>query len=391
MSDADATASVLRPHDRRELAAMVAESRSLRAVGGGSKPPLSRAEAPETRLDLGALSGVIRYEPSEYTFTALAGTPIVEIDETLAEHGQYLPFDPLRAESGATLGGVVATATNGPGRLRYGGVRDFILAVALVDGRGEEIRGGAPVVKNAAGFDLPKLMVGSLGELGILVELTFKVFPRPRAARTLEVRGPGSSVSAAYARLLEGGRELDALELDLGPEPRLWLRLAGEPEALDALARRWGDFLLAAAPDLEVSLVEDDGDLWRDARELAWAGSEGSVFAIPTTPGRWHEMDRDLHRLEGVTMPSLDGPAQWPRRSTAGGHRLLVAVDPAEEPAFDRWLTDQGRTALALVGPTRRRRLGSRRSNPFLARVRRALDPRSVFAASGDPVAAGSV
>ena len=105
----------------------------------------------------------------------------------LAEHGQYLPFDPPLAAAGATLGGTVAAGLSGPGRYRYGGVRDFVLGVRFVDGMGNLVRGGGKVVKNAAGFDFPKLMVGSLGRLGVLAELSFKVFPQPPAFATLAV------------------------------------------------------------------------------------------------------------------------------------------------------------------------------------------------------------
>ena len=138
-------------------------------------------------MEAGGLSGVLEYEPGEYVFTALAGTPVAQVEAMLAEHGQYLPFDPLWPARGATLGGTVAANTAGPGRNRYGGVRDFLIGVRFIDGRGELVRGGGKVVKNAAGFDLPKLMVGSLGAFGLLVELSFKVFPQPEAFATLEI------------------------------------------------------------------------------------------------------------------------------------------------------------------------------------------------------------
>ncbi|MCB0114754.1 MAG: FAD-binding protein, partial [Caldilineaceae bacterium] len=138
----------VRSHDRVEVG------------GGGSKPVLSTQHTDAALLDLAALRGVTVYDPGEFTFTARAGTPLSEVQVMLAEKGQYLPFDPPLAEDGATLGGTVAAGLSGPGRLRYGGVRDFLIGVRFVDGRGEEVRGGGNVVKNAAGFDFPKLMVG---------------------------------------------------------------------------------------------------------------------------------------------------------------------------------------------------------------------------------------
>ncbi|MBI4768870.1 MAG: FAD-binding protein, partial [Chloroflexi bacterium] len=134
--------------------------------GGGSKPALSIPPEGVAALDLSGLTGLLEYDPAEFTFTALAGTPLSEVLAALSANGQYLPFDPPFAARGATLGGAVAAGLSGPGRYRYGGVRDFILGVRLVDGNGDLVRGGGKVVKNAAGFDIPKLMVGSLGQLG---------------------------------------------------------------------------------------------------------------------------------------------------------------------------------------------------------------------------------
>src|SRR5439155_368623 len=136
---------------------------------------------------LSRLSGIVEYEPSEFTFTALAGTPLKAIIAALAERGQYLPFDPPLADAGATLGGTIAAGLSGPGRVRFGGLRDFILGVRFVDGEGRILRMGGKVVKNAAGFDLPKFFVGSAGRFGVLAEITFKVFPRPAATRTLRL------------------------------------------------------------------------------------------------------------------------------------------------------------------------------------------------------------
>src|SRR5690606_9356314 len=158
-------------------------------VGGGSKAGLVAGDA-EVRIDLSALRRLVEYDPGEFTFTAAAATPLREVREMLAAHGQYLPFDPPLADAGATLGGTVAAGRRGPGRLRYGGVRDFLIGIRFVDGRGALVQGGGKVVKNAAGFDLPKLMVGSLGRLGILTELTFKVFPAPPATASLRADFP---------------------------------------------------------------------------------------------------------------------------------------------------------------------------------------------------------
>src|SRR5580765_2672377 len=165
---------MIHPTTIDEVQQAVAGSAQVVVRGAGTKPALRAAAGEAAELDLSGLSGVLEYEPGEFTFTALAGTPVALVERLLAEHGQYLPFDPPLAARGATLGGTVAAGLSGAGRYRFGGVRDFILGVRFVDGTGALVRGGGKVVKNAAGFDLPKLMVGSLGQYGPVAELSFK-------------------------------------------------------------------------------------------------------------------------------------------------------------------------------------------------------------------------
>src|SRR5947208_13328723 len=174
------------PSSVTELVEAVRSAPRVLAIGAGTKPRLSAVDC--AKISTRNLSGIIEYEPSEFTFTALAGTPISDITAALAERGQYLPFDPLLVRAGATLGGTVAAGLNGPGRFRFGGLRDFILGVKFIDGLGRLLRLGGKVVKNAAGFDVPKFMVGSLGRFGVLTEITFKVFPRPAATHTLRLQ-----------------------------------------------------------------------------------------------------------------------------------------------------------------------------------------------------------
>lgn len=224
----------------------------VRVCGRGSKPTLSAG----ANLSLEQLSGVLQYEPGEFTFTALAGTPIATLQTLLGEHGQYLPFDPPLAEAGATLGGTIAAGLSGPGRFRYGGVRDFLLGLRLVNGEGALVRGGGQVVKNAAGFDLPKLMVGSLGQFGVLVELTCKVFPRPSAWATLTVDLPTLERALdTMARLAASPLELTCLDLE--PPARLWLRLGGLAEALPDRVKRLRESLPAESRSIQLGDAED--------------------------------------------------------------------------------------------------------------------------------------
>ncbi|MEJ5199280.1 MAG: FAD-binding protein, partial [Anaerolineae bacterium] len=259
----------LAPATIAELQAIVRDHAHVLPRGAGTKTALATASNGATPLVMTGLSGVIEYQPAEFTFTALAGTRVAEAAAILAQHGQYLPCDPLLTDVGATLGGTVAAGANGPGRYRYGGLRDFILGVRYVDGEGRLISAGGKVVKNAAGFDLPKLMVGSLGQFGVLVELTFKVFPRPEAYATLRLDLPSiEDAVAALIRLTAAPLDLDSVDLTpTGRGATLWVRLAGLAGALPARLER----LRAALGGGETVDTASEARFWRDARELAWA------------------------------------------------------------------------------------------------------------------------
>ena len=167
-----------------EVQAIICAHQKILPRGGGTKPALSTPPAGVTSVDLSRLTGILEYEPAEFTFTALGGTRLDTVSRLLSQHGQCLPFDPPLAGRGATLGGTVASGLSGPGRYQFGGVRDFILGLRYIDGEGQLIKTGSRVVKNTAGYDMSKLMVGSLGQFGVLVELTFKVLPQPEATLT---------------------------------------------------------------------------------------------------------------------------------------------------------------------------------------------------------------
>jgi len=160
----------------------------LAIVGGGTKTWLGRPLQGET-LDVSVHRGIVRYEPTELTLTARAGTPLAEIEAALAERGQCLAFEPPHYGASATLGGTVACNLSGPVRPYAGACRDFVLGVRIVNGRGEVLRFGGEVMKNVAGYDLSRLMAGAQGTLGVLLEVSLKVLPRPPAEGTRSPRG----------------------------------------------------------------------------------------------------------------------------------------------------------------------------------------------------------
>jgi glycolate oxidase FAD binding subunit len=313
-------------------------------------------------LDLTGLSGVLEYNPGEYTFTALAGTRLADVQRLLAEHGQYLPFDPPLVERGATLGGIVASGLSGPGRYRYGGVRDFILGVRFVDGNGQLVHGGGKVVKNAAGFDTPKLMVGSLGQFGVLVELTFKVFPRSLAFLTVQLRCPNlASALVALARVYTARLEIDALDMVPNPDGTviLLVRLGGLPEALAARA----DAIRALVSGGEVIVDDAEAQLWRNAREFTWVPEGWTLVKVPLTPKR-------ITGLETALLPT----PQSLRHYSAGGNVAWIATQQSATD-LEGVLLALGLSGLVLFGTSDRVRIGARKGQVFEGRLKAVFDP----------------
>ncbi|MBP8059816.1 MAG: FAD-binding protein [Chloroflexi bacterium] len=351
---------IIEATNKESVLAAAHQNPSLHVRGGGSKTAL--ATLAPVLVDLSGLHGVLAYEPNEFTFTALAGTPIRTINELLGQHGQYLPFDPLLADKGATLGGTVAANSGGPGRYRYGGVRDFILGVQFVDGRGQLVQAGGKVVKNAAGFDIPKLMVGSLGQLGILLELTFKVFPQPQAYSTLKFTT--DSLEAALntmRRLFTAPLELDAL--DLTPPATLWLRQGGVTATLRPRLLQLQQFVGGG----DVLTTEEDLAFWHSRRELTWVPNGATVVKIPLTPQR-------IPALEAALAPYAPE-----RHYSAGGNVAWVAWSESVNE-LSHLLHDQQLRGLALLGQTMNNPLlGLPQANAFTHRVKTALDPDGKF------------
>jgi glycolate oxidase FAD binding subunit len=335
-------------------------------VAGATKPGLSSSNRDDVVLiDVSGLSGIVDYDPAELTVTALAGTRVDEVERTLAEHGQYLPFDPPLTARGATLGGVVAAGASGPSSLRYGGIRDFIIGVRFVDGIGRLIAGGGKVVKNAAGFDLPKLMVGSMGRLGVMVQLSFKVFPRPAATASLEYR-PGTVTQALeVARAVTGCRVgLDALEIV--PEGRTVVRIGGGADTLEARLAR-----LQRAVDQKPTVYrgQEELTLWQNATDFTWVSPGSGLVRVGLSVRRIENLDAALATVPGARVRyGLGGTVAW--------------IDwPALRPLAElgALLTEQGLRGMVLLGSPDQGLLGPPSAGAFAQRVTRALDPEHRF------------
>jgi glycolate oxidase FAD binding subunit len=208
----------------------------LRLRGGGSKDFYGGALSGEV-LDTRGYAGVASYEPTELVITARCGTRLEELDAALAANGQMLAFEPPSFGADATLGGCVAAGLSGPRRAAAGAVRDFVLGARLLDGRARELSFGGQVMKNVAGYDVSRLLAGSLGTLGLILEVSLKVLPRPAAELTLQLELPQDRALEALNRWSGQPLPISASAWHGGT---LGLRLAGAPSALRAAAGKIG-------------------------------------------------------------------------------------------------------------------------------------------------------
>lgn len=258
--------------DRVHVAA--AARSPLRIRGGGTKDWYGQAFEGEL-LDTRGYAGVIDYEPTELVITARCGTPLAEIEALLAGHNQMLAFEPPHFGEHATLGGAIAAGLAGPRRATSGAVRDFVLGAKLLDGKGDVLSFGGQVMKNVAGYDVSRMLAGSLGTLGLLLELSVKVLPRPVAETTLRFR---MGELDAIRKLNDwGGRPLP-ISASCWSDGVLALRLSGARAAVDDAIRSLGGERM---PDCSL--------FWADLREQRhpFFSGEGALWRLslpPTTP-----------------------------------------------------------------------------------------------------------
>ncbi len=302
--------------------AAAASGTPLRIRGGGSKDFYGQSLQGEL-LDTTPLRGITSYEPSELVVTARAGTPLRELEAALAEHGQCLPFEPphfdLCGDGHATVGGMVAAGLSGPARASVGGVRDYMLGVQLLNGRAEHLTFGGQVMKNVAGYDVSRLMAGSLGTLGMITEVSLKVLPVAPAEATLVFEMDQAQALAQLHRW--GGQPLPLNascwaqeEADSIQPGRLYVRLRGAIAAVESASKSMTQ--QAAGTRMDNAVAASD---WQACRDLRLP-----FFTHPPQP------DMALWRLSvAQTAPPL--PLPWPQLvEWHGGLRWLwAALDAA--------------------------------------------------------------
>jgi glycolate oxidase FAD binding subunit len=310
------------------IRAAAAAGTALRIRGGGTKDFHGESLQGEV-LDTRALSGIVSYEPSELVVTVRTGTPLAGLEATLAAQGQCLPFEPPHFAPGSTVGGMVAAGLSGPARASVGAVRDYVLGATVVNGRAEVLVFGGQVMKNVAGYDVSRVLAGSLGTLGLIVEVSLKVLPVAPAEATLKFE---LSQAQALQRLNHwGGQPLPlnaSCWVDDGGVPTLYLRLRGAVAAVDAACRALGGERqdnAAVAPDW--ALCRDQRLPWFDERgpRDLWRLSvpqTAPVLDLPEPPiVEWHGGQRWVRAQSG------DATRIRQAASTVGGHATLFRTE----------------------------------------------------------------
>ncbi len=300
----------------------------LRIRGGGTKDFYGNEPRGEL-LDTRAHAGIVDYEPTELVITARCGTSLNEIQEILGKENQMLPFEPPHFGADATVGGCIAAGLSGPRRASAGALRDFMLGARIIDGAGRELGFGGRVMKNVAGYDISRLLAGSLSTLGLILEASLKVLPRPPAELTLTLEMPEGKALESLNRW--AGQPLP-ISASAWQDGEVTLRLSGAPAALEAAAERIG------GDRVEPAIAEG---FWRDVREHA------APFFAGATPLWRLSVPSHAPRIElpGAQLIEWGGALRWLKTNAesatvraaaarAGGHATLFRCQEKTAGAF---------------------------------------------------------
>ncbi len=305
-----------------------ASQRPLRLCGGGSKDFYGQVNAGEL-LDTRAHAGIVEYDPTELVVTARCGTPLADLEAALAERQQMLACECPQFGAAATIGGAVAAGLSGPGRQSAGSVRDFVLGAKLMDGRGEVLAFGGRVMKNVAGYDVSRLLAGSLGTLGLILEVSLKTLPMPVASATLSFELPEER--ALHTLNQWGGKPLP-VSASAWSDGELRVRLSGAAAAVSAACESLGGERVADT---------DAAVFWRGLRDqtAAFFGGEDSPLWRLSVPSTAAPLG-----LAGGQLIEWGGALRWWRSGAdaaviraaaakAGGHATLFRGNEALKAA----------------------------------------------------------
>jgi glycolate dehydrogenase FAD-binding subunit len=328
-----------RPTSAEELARTLAEAcaEGLAVAPAGGRRAWGyggRLRTCDLELETAGLDRILEHAPHDLTCSVEAGVPLEALQEQLAGAGQFLPLDPF-ASPGHTVGGLLATGWSGPLRLRYGTAREFLIGLRVALPDGGLVRSGGKVVKNVSGYDLNKLHLGALGTLGVIVEASFKLFPKPLHERTLAARH--DSLEAALADCER------ALALPMSPAA---LELVSDSDSFQAVALLSGSETGVARMVRELGWPAGEEDFWQRHSRLSgqrWARlsappgalrallaalPEGARFAAHAGSGVVHWFDVPSPEALLAARAAAEG---------AGGSCVLMAATPDLREGVDGW------------------------------------------------------
>jgi len=300
-----------------QIRTAAAEKKPLRLRGGGSKDFYGQTLEGEV-LDTRAYAGIVAYEPTELVVTVRCGTPLAGLEAALLAEGQQLAFEPPHFGPGATVGGMLAAGLSGPRRQAAGAVRDFVLGVRMLDGRGDDLRFGGQVMKNVAGYDVSRALAGSLGTLGMILEVSLKVPPLPFAEATLRLEVPEDKAIALLNHW--GGKPLP-ISASAWTAGELHLRLSGAASAVKAARDAIGGEMLDPAQARPFWLcMREQTDVFFHTDKPLWRLSVPSVTPPLALPGKllieWGGAQRWL-------ASNADARTVREAAAAAGGHATL--------------------------------------------------------------------
>ena len=287
-------------------------------------------------LDVRMLAGISSYEPSELVVTVRGGTLLADLEAALAEQGQCLPFEPPRFEAGGTVGGMVAAGLSGPARAAVGSVRDYVLGAALLNGRGELLNFGGTVMKNVAGYDVSRVLAGSMGIFGVICQVSLKVLPVAPASLTLRLEMDAAS---AIKRLNEWGGQPLPLNASAWWDGMLVLRLAGAAAAVKSAQDRIGGEVIEAPAALA---------FWQGLRDHCDEFFVGAARAVDGGAALWRlsvPATTAPLKLSGEQLLEWGGAQRWictsapaatlrDAAAAAGGHAVLFRARDKAEGTF---------------------------------------------------------
>ncbi|WP_310386003.1 glycolate oxidase subunit GlcE [Roseateles sp.] len=342
-----------------QIKSAAARGAKLEIRGHGSKAFYGQTPSGEL-LEMGGYSGVSSYEPSELVVTVKAGTPIIELEQLLAQQGQRLAFEPPRFGGRGTVGGMVAAGLSGPARASMGALREHVLGVTMLNGSAEAMSFGGTVIKNVAGYDLSRLMAGSMGILGLLLEVSLKVLPAPKAQATLRFE---LGQEQALNQLNRWGGQPLPINASAWWDGALLLRLAGARAAVHSAAQALGGELIEAelAAPFWAGLRDHSDEYFLGAARAVEGGAKLWRLSLPQTA--------PALSLHGEQLIEWGGAQRWVATPLAANAIRELATKAGGHATLFRGADKSGGAFTPLSAPLLR----------IHRELKKSFDPQGIF------------